>query len=345
VTEENIAQTARRLHQTTLVVDAHADTAGRQVSRGASRLDLSGALPGYEVDLPKLKAGGIDLQVFACAVGAHDTLGALRTMGLLLEEVDRHPDDLLLIRAARDLRRAREQGKVGCLLASEGSIPLHGERGVLRAFHELGLRLVTLVHAEQPTPWSAQADASYFGLCDDAFREAERQTKQGLTEWGKELVRLLNAAGIVIDLAHCNDATFYQTLELSEQPVVVSHACAFALCPHSRNLTDEQLKALAERRGVVGLAFYHKFVAERDGDLERLLDHFLHVLEVGGTDCVGLGSDFDGLPAGTAPLVPDASQLPLLTEGLLRRGVDEETVRKILGGNFERVFTEVLAGP
>ncbi|NCQ26637.1 MAG: membrane dipeptidase, partial [Armatimonadetes bacterium] len=91
--------------------------------------------------------------------------------------------------------------------------------------------------------------------------------------------------------------------------------------------------------------FYHKFVAERGGDLERLLDHFLHVLEVGGTDCVGLGSDFDGLPAGTAPLVPDASQLPLLTEGLLRRGVDEETVRKILGGNFERVFTEVLAGP
>ena len=92
----------------------------------------------------------------------------------------------------------------------------------------------------------------------------------------------------------------------------------------------------------MGMAFYHKFAGTRQGDLERLLDHFEHVLEVGGPDCVGFGSDWDGLSPGTVPLVPDASQLPRLTEGLLRRGLDDDTVRKIIGGNFERVLGEVL---
>jgi membrane dipeptidase len=315
------------------------------MSRGGSRIDLSGALPGYHVDTAKLQAGGVDVQVFACAVGADDPVQAMRTAGLLIEEIHRHPDDLVQIRTHRDIQRARDAGQVGCMLALEGAVPLGGQRGVFRAFCEVGVRLITLAHREQPTPWSAQADASYFGLCDDAFREAERRNKRGLTDWGRELVPLMDEAGVVIDLAHCNDATFWEVTELAENPVVVSHGCAFSLCPHSRNLTDEQIVALAQKGGVLGLAFYHRFVAEDGGDLDRLLDHLEHVLNIAGPNCVGLGSDFDGLPTGTTPLVPDASQLPLLVEGMLRRGLGESVIRKVLGENFQRLFARVFSVP
>jgi len=338
---DEVSELAQEIHGRAFVFDAHADTAGLQASR-ENRIDLSGELPGYHVDLPKLRAGGVNAQVFACAVGAADTVTALRTIGLLLDDIRRHDDDLLVVRESGDFSRAEEAGKIACVIALEGSVPLHGEPGVFFGLCEAGVRLVTLAHWEQPTPWSAQADASYFGLCDAAFRQAERTERRGLTAWGKELVGLMNDAGVVIDVAHCNDATFYQVLELSAQPVVFSHGCVFARHPHSRNLTDDQLVALAETGGVMGMAFYDKFVAENQGDLEGLLDHFEHAVEVAGPDAVGLGSDFDGLPAGTVPLVPDAARLPLLTEGFVRRGFDEETIRKILGGNFRRVFEQVL---
>lgn len=341
--DEEISESARAIHARSFVFDAHADTAGLQASRGG-RIDLSGKLPGYHVDVPKMRAGGVNAQVFACAVGAEDTMTALRTMGLLVTEIRRRQDDLLVVREAADFRRAARQGRIACVLALEGAVPLHAEPGVFASFCEAGVRLVTLAHWEQPTPWSAQAEASFFGLCDAAFREAERTERQGLTGWGRELVELMNDAGVVIDLAHCNDATFYQVLESSTQPVVFSHGCVFARHPHSRNLTDDQLRALAEAGGVMGMAFYDRFVAEENGDLESLLDHFEHAVGVAGPDCVGLGSDFDGLPAGTVPLVPDAAHLPMLTEGLVRRGFDEETIQKILGGNFRRVFEHVLSG-
>jgi len=147
--------------------------------------------------------------------------------------------------------------------------------------------------------------------------------------------------GIVVDTAHANDRTFYEALEASRKPCIFSHGGVFALCPHWRGLTDDQIRALAERGGVMGVAFYRKFIHPDDPTLERLIDQVEHVVSLVGPDHIGFGSDFDGLPEGSVPIPAHMGVLHEFTEGLIGRGFEEETILKILGGNFLRVIEEV----
>lgn len=169
----------------------------------------------------------------------------------------------------------------------------------------------------------------------------ESETEGGLTRFGRAVVQEMNRLGMVVDASHLSEAGFWDVLEVSNQPVITSHANSRCICNHRRNLTDEQIRALAARGGVIGLTFYPDFIHPDQPSLEKLLDHMDHIISLAGVDCIGLGSDFDGIDQVTSGL-EDISRLPAITEGRWRRGYREEEIAKILGGNFLRVLQQVL---
>jgi membrane dipeptidase len=163
---------------------------------------------------------------------------------------------------------------------------------------------------------------------------------RGLPPFGRELIAEMERLGMIVDLAHLNAAGFADALQVARRPLWVSHAGCAAVQPHRRNLTDEQIRAVADRGGVVGIVFERSYLSEDGADLERVLDHIEHALRVGGEDAVAIGSDFDGFITPAAGL-EDTSRMPRLTAGLLARGHAPRTIQKILGENALRVIAEV----
>jgi membrane dipeptidase len=236
--------------------------------------------------------------------------------------------------------RARREGKVGLIGQLESCRLLHKNLRVLHAMHKMGVRVAGLSHGEGAEEFDLQAAKSPFGYCTPAEREAARNEKEGLTGFGREAVPELNRMGIVVDLAHARDAAFYEALALTKAPVEFSHGAVFALSPHWRNLTDDQLRALAGNGGVIGIASYPNFI-DQDPEkqtIRRFVDHIEYVCELVGDDHVGFGSDYDGMGRETQAIIPSYAETPQLTQLMLDRGFSEETILKFWGGNFLRVM-------
>lgn len=375
---------AEFVHKDAAVADLHCDT----ISRFIEGEDLRQDLPKGNIDIPKLKRGGVDLQVFACYVGppANDLekAGAARKAFDMIEAVHRlvsqNPDDLEVVRTYEGAAQLRNSGKTAVLIGIEGGYAIEDDLDLLRAFHRAGVRLMTLTHWTH-TDW---ADASG----DPA------PTYGGLTELGEKVVQEMNRLGMIVDVSHAHDETFWDVMRVSTAPVVASHSCCRALSDYHRNLTDDMLKALAKNGGVIGINYLpgflntviekkqtelhaeilkeygltgdepvtimradaatrEKIFAEfRSGEAElqktlprvdvgTVVDHIDHVVKVtGSADHVGLGSDFDGISA-TPIGLENVGKLGAITEELQRRGYKEDDIRKILGGNFYRVFEAV----
>jgi membrane dipeptidase len=369
-----IAERARSLHAEAVVVDGHADTISRFLDDGE---DLGVETGRGHIDLPRMFRGGLDCQFMSCWVEPkyverkEAALRALRMIDAVKRWIGAHPDRLVLARSAADVRRAVAAGRVCGILCIEGGHAIEDDLALLRTFHDLGVRYMTLTW-NNSTSWAHAARA--------------KGPDTGLTDFGREVVREMNRLGMLVDLSHVSEKTFYDAIETSRTPVICSHSCARSLCDHPRNLRDDQLRALARNGGVVGVNFYSGFLSQsfydgkqdadrRDGEaraavrekfrddlavmdreLKRLskandlaeagmprpafdvlISHIEHIVRVAGIDHVGLGSDFDGvtaLPEG----IDDCGDLPLLTARLLERGFSEEDVRKILGENFLRVL-------
>ncbi|HEY8496697.1 MAG TPA: dipeptidase [Limnochordales bacterium] len=315
-------------HQQCFVVDAHCDTVLRLVNGGS----LDDPEPAGHVDLPRLVAGGVDLQIFALWVDARQRRGGFTVRCLeLLEAVERevaaHPDRLQLILTRRDLEAARAAGKIGVLLSIEGGEALEGSLAALRAFYRLGVRALGLT-------WNGRNELA--DGCGDA------DSGGGLTAFGRRVVQEMNRLGMVVDVSHLSERGFWDVLEISQHPIIASHSNARAVCDHRRNLYDAQIRALAERGGVMGMNFCPEFLrSDGPATLDDVVRHIDHIVNLVGPDHVGLGSDFDGIDS-TPIGLEDVSRLPALTEALLARGYDEASVAKILGGNFLRVFQSVL---
>ena len=314
---------AERIHEEAVVVDAHNDTIITHKRLGMS---LNSRTDKTQVDFPRLREAKVDVSFFAVDVTIafkNYLTYALDAFGFFERELEQAGDEVSIVTTKRSLSEAIKDGKLGVVLAIENSDAVEGSLNVLRMLFKLGVRSIGLTH----NPRSLAADGV-----------GESRTGGGLTTFGVQLIEEMNRLGIIVDLAHISEKGFWDALEVSRKPVIVSHGNCKALCNHRRNLTDEQLRGLASKGGVIGVTFVPAFIDEKAPSLSRLLDHIDHIVEVAGIDHVGLGSDFDG--GGT--LLRDVTELPKITRGLLERGYEEGEVRKILGENFQRVLLEVL---
>ena len=371
VAEDPLWEAALRLHYDAVVMDGHVDTPSLMLDEGYRLGERHAPQPGRaHVDLPRMVEGGLDAPFFSIFVSRHYGEGPEATARALamIAEVERQVaalDGVEIARSAADVLRITLEGKKAVLLGLEGGHALQASEDVLRRLYDAGIRYVTLTH----TNTNGWADSS-----QDAPRH------DGLSERGVALVHAMNRLGVLVDVSHASDATFADALAASRAPVIASHSSARALVPNPRNLTDDQLRALAANGGVALVNFFadvvngaldaevmaaveRRLAREHGGDgamlweairteaaarglrratLDDVLDHLDHVARVAGVDHVGLGSDFDGVTALPEGL-GDVTRLPWLTYGLLRRGYSEDDVRKVLGGNLLRVMAEAEA--
>lgn len=319
------------LHRDSIIFDGHCDTL-LEVLDGKRKLSERSS-EGH-IDLPRLREGGVTAQVFAVFIEdrylpAGAAKQTLRMLDTLYRELEANAGSFILATKAADIEHAKSAGKVAAVIGIEGAESLEGDLALLRVFYHLGLRLLTIA-------WSRRNQAA------DGVHES--RTGGGLSSFGVDLVKECNRLGILVDISHLSAAGVRDVLQISPQPVIASHSNAYALCPHVRNLNDEQLTALAEKGGVVGVTFVPSFLTEErnEASLDKLLDHIDHIVRVAGIDHVGLGSDFDGFGPPPPTGLDDVTRLPGITAGLVARGYSAEQVRKILGGNFLRVFRQVV---
>lgn len=342
--------------------DAHTDALQRQLDLGH---DLGTVTPGH-FDLVRAKRGGLGTVVLVCWVDpAFEPDGsAARARALMQagrELAMRHPDKLRLCRSPADLEAAHTAGQVAGFLGIEGGHALENSMEQLERLAEEGLRCLTLVWNNH-LPWIRSC-----------MPGAAADIPKGLSPFGREVVRRMNQLGVMVDLSHTGERSFYDALEVSERPVIASHSGCKALHDHPRNLDNAQLKALGEAGGVIGIIFHPGFldadaraeemrvrqlpvyrVIEDDGStqnhvahgvvmqreaaplaIERVAEHIEHAMEIAGPQSVGIGSDFDGIERGPAGL-EDSTGYVRLAECLLRRGMDSEDVAGVLGGNMQR---------
>jgi membrane dipeptidase len=259
---------------------------------------------------------------------------AIMGMERFLRELDFARDRALLVTKGTQIREAKRQGKIGVILHGNTAPMFEDSLEVLHLWYRLGLRMMILARAGRNL------------ICDGWL---ETRTNSKLTTFGVAVVKEMNRLGMVVDCSHMNDSGFFDVLDVSDKPVICSHSNSRKLCPQPRNLTDEQVKALAAHGGVVGLTFPPHFIelgaapgyqnyVPTSPLFQKWLDHCDHFVQLVGPEHVGLGSDFDG----GGRLLEDMSQLPFVAEGLLGRGYDEPTIRKILGENLLRVFEQVI---
>ena len=336
---------ARRLHEEALVIDAHNDSIIALIRRDNLRLDgvqrsdyaeREGAVAylrqyirplgeGIQLDIGKMRQGGLNAAFFAVDCtrpwGNH-LLYLMDALGYFFREVEEFGTDILIAHSASDIERAHAENKLAAILAVENSDALEKSPHVLPLLHRLGVRAMTLTHSTRS--WAGDG--------------CEVEGGSGLTGFGRRLVEQLNELGIVVDVSHLNEPGFWDVVKMTDAPFMATHSCCRALCEHPRNLRDEQLKALAEKGGVVGITFVPFFVSSTEATLADLLDHIQHAVSVAGIDHVGLGSDFDG----GGDLLTDATQLPEITAGLAGRNYTEADIRKILGGNQLRLLRQII---
>ena len=332
----NLAETnthlikAKQIHQKATVFDGHCDTILEVMNhkRTLEKKSTTGHL-----DIPRMKEGGIDVQFFAVFIEDiykpdRSLKRTLQLIDCFYREIEKNQDDISLITDYNQIKEANRAGKIAAILSIEGGEALEGDLGVLRVLYRLGVRLLTLT-------WN-QRNQIADGI-------GESRTGSGLTEFGLKVIDEMNDLRMLIDVSHLSETGFWDVIKRSKAPIVASHSNCYALCPHLRNLKDEQVKALADKGGVIGITFVPNFLTQekRKTTIEDVVKHIDYLVEKVGVACVGLGSDFDG--TGALPLgLEGVDKIPNITEELLNRGYKEKDIKKILGENFLRVFKEVV---
>lgn len=364
------------LHQRLLVLDSHLDTPLTLTRPGWNILERHDyRQDGSQVDLPRMREGGLDGGFFAVYTPqgprteegrAYASAYGLATLTRIRDVIDRNPDSFALALTAADARRIAAQGKRVVFISMENADPLSSDPELLNTYYRQGLRMLGLVHFMNND------------LADSATALPEWK---GLSPKGRDLVQRANRLGILLDVSHASDAVFDQMLALSSAPLIASHSSSRAVNPHPRNLDDNRVRQLAAKGGVIQVnaysdylipltpnpdrnkamaalgARFHNLAAlspeqvkalyqERDSlnqrfaqpkaSLDVFMKHLLHLLEVAGPDHVGIGADWDG--GGGVSGLDDVSQLPVITQRLLDAGYSEHQVANIWSGNLLRVL-------
>ena len=321
-----------------ITLDAHNDSIVLREVRG-DPMDFAAADPAYQADLPRMRRGGI--QAAFVMVGGKDLRQSSRLIDALYQMAERRPRRFALCRDAAQVRAAFRADRFALLPSIESQTMFENDLAHLRNWRRLGVRMATLTHGEGKyggKPYALQKESSFFGVCTPRERQTLRRQCKGLTPFGRDVVDAMAELGMAVDLAHANDTVFWETLERAKGPVCYTHGACYAQYPHSRCLTDEMMKALAQRDGVMGICFCPYFIDDEDPSVERLADHFMHALEIMGPDHVGVGSDFDGIALHKEMVIPHAGRMPLLWQALARRGVPRADLQKIGHKNFLRMI-------
>jgi membrane dipeptidase len=356
------------------VCDLHCDTV-HELRGGA---DFGRGNPDGHVDIPRLRQGGVGLQVFACYVPTILPKGRVfREATDLLDEVDRvcsrFAVDLTKVETAAQAEAARSEGKIAVVAAVENGHAIESDLRNLERLRMRGVRYMTLTLSRH-LEWAASSGEEFDG-------------DHGLRPLGEEVVREMGELGIIVDVSHVHERTFWDVVRLVKKPFIASHSNAAALCPVVRNLGDDQIKAIAGAGGMVGINFYPGFLdpsyfkehgssldalfsnlerierdcaddpgrklaemhgiakatRERQGppraDLEMVVAHIEHMVRLVGDDHVGFGSDFDGITDVPRDL-PDSSAYPRILGRLAERGFGDSSIEKIAWGNFLRVLRD-----
>ena len=321
---------AKQIHQKAIVFDGHCDTILDIINH--KRTLEKRASTGH-LDIPRMKEGGIDVQFFAVFIEDiykpdRSLKRTLQLIDCLYREIEKNQDNISLVTNYDQIEEANRVGKIAAILSIEGGEALEDDLGVLRVLYKLGVRLLTLT-------WN-QRNQIADGI-------GESRTGSGLTEFGLKVIDEMNRLGMLIDVSHLSETGFWDVIKRSKAPIVASHSNCYALCSHLRNLKDEQIKALSDKGGVIGITFVPNFLTQekRKTTVKDVVAHIDYLVEKAGIDCVGLGSDFDG--TGALPLgLEGVEKIPYITEELLNRGYKEKDIKKILGENFLKVFKEVV---
>ena len=339
---------AKQLHQRILTLDTHCDTPmffpqGIHFEQRDKRIlvDLHKMTDGHQdavimaAYLPQPKLGdtfSATLQQSSSFEGVRDKAFATTPYSYangIFDQIEaivgQNSRYLSLARTPADLYADKQQGRKSIMFAIENGLALEHDLSNVKRFAQRGVVYITLCH-------NGDND-----ICDSA---RGCNTHDGVSQFGEQVIRQMNACGIMVDLSHAGEKSFYDALQISETPIVCSHSNCRALCDHPRNLTDDQLRALAARGGVAHTTLYGGFLRKQgEASILDAISHLEHAIEVMGIDHVGLGTDFDG--DGGVRGIADSSELINFTLHLLRRKYSERDIRKIWGGNWLRVMTEV----
>lgn len=363
--DDSISEQARKVHFSSIVLDTHIDVTPKLQTNWKFNEEHKDG----HIDLPRMKKGGLNALFFSIYMSGtvtgpkavNDSVERIAAVHRLAADL---PDQVALCVTADQVRKAHKQSKVAALMGMEGGHMINNSLAVLRIYAELGVRYLTLTHSVN-TDW---ADSS-----------GDQPKHNGLTDFGKDVVRELNRLGVMVDISHVSDKTFWDAIEVSKAPMLASHSSCRAISGHARNMTDEMIKALAAKGGVIQINYLDQFI---DNDLyeyskrsqplmreliqkypgrenaekrredvakqfgpapkaswEKIIEHIDHAVKLVGVDHVGLGSDFDG---GSMPVgMEDCTYLPKITEALMRKGYTASDMRKILGENTLRLLDDV----
>ena len=369
---------ADAIHQKAFVADTHNDV----LMRSMMGRNILTELPESHSDLVKFKNGGVDLQVFSVWVSPskidpEEYYNYANAMITQLEYLcSRVPDQWAIPYNYQDIVYNDQHDILSCMIGVEGGHVIENDLSKLNALYDRGMRYLSLTW-NNSTNWATSAK--------DETEKGDSLMLAGLTNFGQQVVRRCNDLGVIIDISHAGEQTFWDVLEITTKPIIASHSSVYTLCPHFRNLKDEQLLALEKNNGVVFVNFYpayidstfsgkgkkirQEFQPQLDSlaslyepesnelwyaenallepslssvapNLDDVIDHIDYIADLIGVDHVGLGADWDGvevLPVG----IENIAKLPSLTKKLIERGYSQRDIRKILGGNFKRVFKDV----
>jgi len=356
-----------RVHQSAILIDTHNDITSATVAG----LDIGKPNTDHMTDVPRMKKGGMGAQFFAAYVAAsyvegnHSANRALQMIDTVKHDIiARYPNDFVFAGTADDIERIHKQGKIAALMGIEGGHAIEDSLRLLRDYYELGIRYMTLTHSNTNNWADSSGDMDKAGV----------KHHDGLTDFGKQVVREMNRLGMMVDISHVADRTFWDALAVSSAPPFASHSSCRALSNVPRNMTDEMIAALAKKGGVVQVNFACEFLSQKTADASKellpkiaaargennralmeeyrktvppatladVVAHIDHIVKIAGINAVGIGSDFDGIQCAPQGL-EDVSKFPNLTRALLEKGYSADDIRKIYGGNLLRVMRAVEA--
>ena len=320
---------ACELHHEIVTLDSHCDTPmffpqGVDFGSRDERLlvDLHKMTEGHQdatIMVAYLPQSLADSQPKGCRKFADDIFDKIE------EVVSQHQEHIAIAKDYVELVFHKETGRKSIMLGIENGIALEGDLKNLKHFADRGIVYMTLCH-------NGDND-----ICDSA---KGNNTHNGVSDFGKKVIRKMNKLGIMVDLSHASEKSFYDALEISKQPIVCSHSSCRALCDHPRNLTDDQMRALAKNGGVMQITLYSGFLrSDGEATIEDAIAHLEHAIEVMGIDHVGIGTDFDG--DGGIRGLANSSELLNLTRQLMSRGYSDDDIHKIWGGNFLHLMTKI----